>query len=1432
MEKDNKITCIVIGEGNLPLRCIEILKDHRITILAVVSKDEWLLHENAVENFPKYNNLNDLSVFEPVDYIFSINNRLVLEKSFTSLTRMMTINYLDAPNPCSDGIFATNWAILNGEIEHGVSWYEVVDKNNTGDIVASQMLTILPNDTVLSLNTRCFEAALKSFEELIISIVENKLNRIPQNLENKSYYPSASRPESFGLITHEMTAKSADALIRATNFSGHYDNEFTLPLLFIHDEYYVVDKASVVFNQEGSPGLVINYNGKTGFYCQNGLIIPEVIYDKNGKKVVIDSILQIGGHLQLPDKTVANKALIHFGNLAEFELFWRKQLEKAEYISWPVLNGESGITAAISNFNDESITTLEKLFPNQKIENILSAVLVLFFLRLSNQTFGTLGFVSSELLLKIKGLEDIFNTWVPLNSGIDDSDSVITVVGNILENIITAETSETFSRSARIRYPELRINASDQPEIILSKASLETNYLNPNSIIINIGKNEINFYIPRDSNFSGANSLAKSFEMFMHNLIQSPEEPVKQIGLVSDAKSLEITKSVNQVICKPMMVNDVIDQFFAISAKFPDQTAIFDSGKSYSYGTFKRDIENLSEKMLNLGILPEQIVAVAIDRNYNYFVSIMAILCCGASFLPIDPTLPSSRKQFFCTDSCASLILIDHELSDLVENIPALNVSEIENQCKDNVPKTTCNPESIAYIIYTSGSTGVPKGVKISRKALANFISGALGLYKITDKDHVLQFSSLAFDASIEEIFTSFCSGAAIYLRTDEMLLPSELLSFSHQHQISVWDLPTAFWRQVIQSDIYLSAPPPESLRLVIIGGEAVSTNDIALWNKRKTHHQLFNTYGPTETTVVALAFEIKTGYESESTVPIGQTLPGYKLYITDNNRHIVPEGIAGELLIAGESLALGYVNRESEQNKAFIWFDTPDEGLQRCYCTGDLVSTNKDGIIYYQGRVDNQIKIRGFRVELGEIEQQICSINGVETCVVAVSANAAEEKSIYAFYTEKNAETNSQAIKDELRKKLPAYMVPEMILKVDEIPLNGNGKVDKKRLIATAKENQNQSTNEIVNPTNETEEYILSLWKKILKVEKMGIDDDFFDMGGHSLKAVQLMAEIKREKEISIPLASLILNSTVRTFAPLLTSNKKDSFWQCLVPIRSKGTKTPLFLIHGAGLNILLYQSLTHHLKEDRPIYAFQAKGLDGSRELSNNIEEMADDYIEEIKKIQPVGPYLLLGFSLGGFIAYDMAKKLVAQGNEVGFAGVIDSVSSTAKHIKSPLGRIFFNLKVSIIKPFYVIWLLLKEPMAGKKQLLKNKYKSIRFLIIFRLIKLGIMKEKNRTIRMEDGQPMFLSDNVEIAMSEALEKYEITPAPIHLDLFRAGKATFYIPNRSDYGWGRFAQKGVVIFTLPSEHSRIFAPPNDKLFAEVLDQRLDEIEFKMQNKT
>lgn len=1429
MNVENKISCIVVGEGSLPIKCIEILQQFNFEVQFIVSANESLKEIATKLDVPFFSDLSNLTYFDSVDFIFSINNSIILKKQFTSLAQKMAINYHDAPLPRYAGMYATKWAILNGEKQHGISWHEVVDEIDAGDIVSSITLPILPNDTASSLDTRCFEAALTSFNELVLSIIEKRLKLIPQKLENRTYYPYGLRPDSFGLINHEMPAKSVDALIRATNFGSNYDNEFTLPLLFVQNEYYVVAKASVNFDATGQSGKVIEYNGNRGFYCLDGLILPEIVYDKDGNNTPISAILKIGDQLQIPDKSVANGALSYFKRIAKYEPFWRKQLQIVKFVSWPIIHGPVSPEITKMRFKEDTIVQLNQLFPAQRTDEILTAILSLYFLYLSHQTFGSFGFIPSELLLKINGFEDFFNTWVPINCSIDDSDSVVTCIEKISDVIKKAEKSATFSRSTQIRYPDLRNRASDQPGIIISNA-LPSHPILKNNNIIYIEKDSFSFHFPTGSEYPGSELIAEGFGLFMDVVANRPYASFNHLKMISAIRSQEMINKINHTISEPVEIADVINCFSVVSEKFAENTAIFDAGKNYTYNTLSHDVEKLSASMAELGIKEGDIVAVVIGRNYNYFVSILATLQCGAAFLPIEPTAPTERISFFCTDALVTLILVDNDESNYSDKISVLNVPEIfKSESAENFQNIFYNPDSIAYIIYTSGSTGIPKGVKISRKALANFISGAIGLYQLTSNDRVLQFSNLAFDASIEEIFGSFCSGATLYLRTTEMLLASELLNFSHLHQISVWDLPTAFWRQIIQSDIYLSSTLPESLRIVIIGGEAVSTNDVALWNEKEVNYRLYNTYGPTETTVVALAFEIKAGYIPEKTVPIGQPLPGYRLYITNPDRIIAYPGITGELLVTGDSVALGYLNREKEQNKAFIWFDTPDRGLQRCYCTGDLVVADMDGLVYYQGRVDGQVKIRGYRVEPGEIEQQICLMDGIETCTVVVSKSSSGDKSLYAFYKTNVIQLSAQTIKEELKKKLPSYMIPEFILQVGVIPLTKNGKIDKENLIRLAKEAMLKGTKENIKPTNATEEFLLSLWKEVLSIESMGIDDDFFDLGGHSLKAVQLIAEIMKQKGINIPLASLIQNSTIRTFAPLLNSDKKDSYWDCLVSIRPAGDKTPLFLIHGAGLNVLLYQSLIHHLKGGRPIFAFQAKGLDGSSEISNNISEMADDYIKEIKKIRPNGPYMLLGFSLGGFIAYDMTKKLSESGNEVCFTGVIDSVSSEAKNMQTPVKKILFKIRSAIMIPIYVSWLLLKEPMAGKLELLNNKCKSIRISFLFLCIRLGIMKKKEMKILRTDGKPMFLSDNIEIAMTEALINYEIKPVPIVLDLFKAGKATFYIPNRKDYGWSRFALNGVVVHTLPGEHSRIFAPPNDRRFAEVLDERLDEIESKME---
>ncbi len=590
-----------------------------------------------------------------------------------------------------------------------------------------------------------------------------------------------------------------------------------------------------------------------------------------------------------------------------------------------------------------------------------------------------------------------------------------------------------------------------------------------------------------------------------------------------DSSQNSLTHIINTSICEPVEMKDVLENFQEISSKFSEHIAVFDAGTSYSYKQLFQDVGKLSAELKAGQISEGDVVAVIIDRNYNYFVSILAILNCNAAFLPVDPNFPEERIEFFCTDANVSLILCDQNNIAYPNNIKALDVSKcLKTRMFSTYPSTIFNPESVAYIIYTSGSTGIPKGVKISRKALANFISGAISLYHITSEDRVLQFSNLSFDASIEEIFCSFCSGASLYLRTDEMLLANELIQFSVVHQISVWDLPTAFWRQIIYSSDYQSNLLPDQLRLVIIGGEAVTKNDVIVWNKSKTKHRLYNTYGPTETTVVALAYEIKAGYSPEKSVPIGRPLPGYKIYITDSDKKMVPVGITGELLVGGDSVALGYLNRNLEQEKAFIWFETPEDGMQRCYCTGDLAMAEEDGMILYQGRADRQVKIRGYRVELGEIESVLSSHEAIQDIRVILREDHPSDKRLVA-YVLKSGEIEPEQI--ELRRflqlKLPEYMVPSAFVYLDKFPLTPNGKIDIKSLPVPSYKKPVLSVIHI-EPHTPTEIKLAAIWKEILNTEIIGAEDNFFELGGHSLYATMLISRINEKFHVRLSLKTI----------------------------------------------------------------------------------------------------------------------------------------------------------------------------------------------------------------------------------------------------------------------------------------------------------------------
>ncbi|MEM6401890.1 MAG: amino acid adenylation domain-containing protein, partial [Cyanobacteria bacterium P01_D01_bin.116] len=487
----------------------------------------------------------------------------------------------------------------------------------------------------------------------------------------------------------------------------------------------------------------------------------------------------------------------------------------------------------------------------------------------------------------------------------------------------------------------------------------------------------------------------------------------------------------------------------------------------------------------------------------------------------------------------------------------------IEQQDGDNF-NAGIKQDNLAYIIYTSGSTGKPKGVMISHQALSCFIQSAISEYNIAASDRILQFASINFDTAVEEIYPCLCTGATLILRSNEML--ADLQKFFQtcaDLQLTVLDLPTAYWHQLVADLASSDVALPESLRLVIIGGEKVLPEPVRCWQEyvvksgKSNNLQLINTYGPTETTVSSMLYKIGSSNSCED-VPIGRPLAHSQAYILDKNLQQVPIGVPGELYIGGNTLARGYLNRPELTNEKFIQNPFSNSKSQRLYKTGDLVRYLPDGNIIFIGRIDNQVKVRGFRMELGEIETVLNSHPQIQQAIVIVREDIPGEKSLVAYLVLNQSLTIGK-LREFIRKKLPDYMVPNAFITLDTLPLTPNGKIDRKALPAGNEKITREQ--EYVAPRSHGEEIIANIFANLLNVQNVGIHDNFFYLGGHSLLATQLISRLREAFSLEIPLRTLFEYPTVAELEAKLTSLQTTSSGFTLPPVEPRNRNQELHL-------------------------------------------------------------------------------------------------------------------------------------------------------------------------------------------------------------------------------------------------------------------------------
>jgi amino acid adenylation domain-containing protein len=678
------------------------------------------------------------------------------------------------------------------------------------------------------------------------------------------------------------------------------------------------------------------------------------------------------------------------------------------------------------------------------------------------------------------------------------------------------------------------------------------------------------------------------------------------------------------------------------AARRPEAPAVAGQGTVLPYGELDRRAERLARRLRQLGVGPEVRVAICVARTPAMVVALIAILKAGGTYVPLDPSHPPERLAWVLRDSAPAVVVTEERwLGLLAEAAPRVlcldRPGDWEAAPGQAPPQVAVPPESLAYIIYTSGSTGRPKGVGVSHRAVVNFLCAMAERLAVGPRDVVAALTTLTFDIAGLEIYLPLAVGGRIeVLDRDEGADGRRLGERLAAAGVTLMQATPATWRLLVESE-WAGRPGLTGLA----GGEALPRELAAALLARGV--ALWNVYGPTETAIWSTAGPVARA--DGALIDLGRPIANTRLYVVDRELELAPSGAPGELLIGGAGVARGYWRRPELTAERFVPDAWSAEPGARLYRTGDLVRRRWDGALEFLGRIDHQVKIRGFRIEPGEIEEALARHPAVRQAVVVARRDAGDTRLVAYVVPAPGQAAGADELRRHLMSKLPLYMVPAAVVELAALPTTPSGKLDRRALPPPGIGIRQR---EVAPPRTPLELQLVHLWEETLAVRPIGIDDDFFELGGNSMLAVRLAAQLRQQGAPNLPLSTLVISRTVRDLA-LLLSREGGAPRRHLVAIQPRGGKPPIFWMHPGHGNVVCYLDMARHLGPDQPTYGLQALDLDENVNAFAEIEELAARYVAEIRAHQPQGPYLIGGWSLGGVIAYEVAQQLTRGGGEV---------------------------------------------------------------------------------------------------------------------------------------------------------------------------------------
>jgi amino acid adenylation domain-containing protein len=898
--------------------------------------------------------------------------------------------------------------------------------------------------------------------------------------------------------------------------------------------------------------------------------------------------------------------------------------------------------------------------------------------------------------------------------------------------------------------------------------------------------------------FVGA--LLQHYILLLSGVVEQPDKSIGAHQILTPAEWKEIVIDFNDTVTPYPEQQTLFGLFEERVIALPGSIALRKGDKTITYYDLNLQANRLAHFLIGNGVVPGDNIGLLTGRDFDMIIGMLGILKAGGAYVPIDPDYPIDRQEYIYSQSALKLVIADknYPLKSLLNegDFIQIQADELIKQPGTN-PQLDINSRQLAYAIYTSGSTGRPKGVMIAHHSAVNLVLWVNKQYHVGPYDNLLFITSMCFDLSVYDIFGMLAAGGSVVIAEQHQVQDvKQLQKMLIDYNITFWDsVPTTLDYLVRNLEQTNPGYNYAGLKTVFMSGDWIPVDLPDRIKKFMPNTQVISLGGATEGTVWSNYYPVRQTLKRWKSIPYGKPIANNFFYILNDQLQPVPQGVTGDLYIGGVGVARGYANDNVKTNASFI-ADPFNSGLGgMMYKTGDLGRMGTDMNMEFIGRKDNQVKISGFRVELGEIESVLNSYELVTSAVV-LAKNDPEGKKRLLAYIVAAGKFDKEALTAYLKTKLPYYMVPALWIQLDHVPLTANGKIDRNALPNIA---EPVAAKKVLQPSTATEKTLKAIWLDCLGLSDISIDDNFFELGGHSLIAAQILSAFKNQTGHNLQLAILFQYPDIQSLATFIDSNTKaaEIDYTCLVPIKPTGSKTPLYIIHGEGLNVLKFSTLATNADPDQPIWGLQARGLNGIDAPMNDMKEIAKDYLDEILRHNPNGPYILGGYSFGGYVAVEMHRLLEKMG-------------------KAPDMLIMFDTDTERL---------------DKKSWLKLLPQKIKRNIprFFTYIRSGFIKTKGEftlpSKNLSDSGIKAFYDQIKNIQKKhlvAFNNYQMTPFNAKVYLFKADISVHYVADKIKLGWARYANNGVEVFEVPGDHRSMLEQPNATALAALLQQTLN----------